>query len=192
MVRENARQMPCEWHGSPVILGIYPSHRGCSLLADYLPFLRRHLVSPLVSRGQDGIEDVARDMHEYCLVREDWETVGDMTKFKTKAAWGEDPLKGVEGKTKAAFTRRFNKEGVRARVGTMVEEVKRVKGRRGAKGAQEEPPLTEDADRVAEAAMEEEEEEEEEEEVRGWGAWVWRRGEGYRAREECWGVGMHA
>ena len=145
-----------------------------------------------MSRGQDGIEDVARDMHEYCLVREDWETVGDMTKFKTKAAWGEDPLKGVEGKTKAAFTRRFNKEGVRARVGTMVEEVKRVKGRRGAKGAQEEPPLTEDADRVAEAAMEEEEEEEEEEEVRGWGAWVWRRGEGYRAREECWGVGMHA
>jgi hypothetical protein len=33
----------------------------------------------------------------------------DVTKFKTKAEWAEDPMKDVDTKTKSAFTRTFNK-----------------------------------------------------------------------------------
>ena len=42
---------------------------------------------------------------EYCLARDDLEFVTDVTKFKTKAPWGNDPFKDVPTQVKSAFTR---------------------------------------------------------------------------------------
>ena len=44
-------------------------------------------------------------MHGYCLARDDVDFLLDVTKFKTKQDWGEDPMKEVDTQTKAAFTR---------------------------------------------------------------------------------------
>ncbi len=44
-------------------------------------------------------------MHEYCMARDDLDYVLDVTKFKTKGTWNEDPLKGVPTALKSAFTR---------------------------------------------------------------------------------------
>ena len=43
---------------------------------------------------------------EYCLNKDDLEFVLDVTKFKTKAPWGQDPYKDVPTQVKSAFTRR--------------------------------------------------------------------------------------
>lgn len=48
-------------------------------------------------------------MKAYCINREQFDYVLDVTKFKTKAEWAEDPMKDVDTKTKSAFTRTFNK-----------------------------------------------------------------------------------
>ena len=44
-------------------------------------------------------------MHGYCLARDDVDFLLDVTKFKTKQDWAEDPMKEVDTQTKAAFTR---------------------------------------------------------------------------------------
>ncbi len=44
-------------------------------------------------------------MSEYALARDDLDFVMDVTKFKTKAAWGEDPMKPIPTQVKSAFTR---------------------------------------------------------------------------------------
>ena len=44
-------------------------------------------------------------MHGYCLARDDVDFLLDVTKFKTKQDWGEDPMKEVDTQTKSAFTR---------------------------------------------------------------------------------------
>ena len=45
-------------------------------------------------------------MHAYCMSRDDLDFVLDVTKFKTRGAWNEDPMKGVPTALKSAFTRR--------------------------------------------------------------------------------------
>jgi replication factor C subunit 1 len=42
---------------------------------------------------------------EYCISKEQLEFVMDVTKFKTRSPWGEDPYKEVPTKVKSAFTR---------------------------------------------------------------------------------------
>jgi hypothetical protein len=55
-------------------------------------------------------------MQEYLISRELLDYVLDVTQWKTKAAWGEDPMKAVATKVKSALTRTFNQvRGVRAR-----------------------------------------------------------------------------
>lgn len=39
------------------------------------------------------------------MARDDLEFVTDVTKFKTKAPWGNDPFKDVPTQVKSAFTR---------------------------------------------------------------------------------------
>jgi replication factor C subunit 1 len=46
----------------------------------------------------------------YCINREQFDFVLDVTKFKSKAEWAEDPMKDIDTKTKSAFTRTFNKQ----------------------------------------------------------------------------------
>ena len=66
------------------------------------------------------------------LCRDDFDTILDITKCKTKAAWGADPMQGVETKVKSAFTRSFNKAGLPVRCTIMVEDGKKSKGKKAA------------------------------------------------------------
>lgn len=68
--------------------------------------------------------------HQRC--REDFDTILDITKCKTKSTWGADPMQGVETKVKSAFTRSFNKAGLPVRCTIMVEDGKKSKGKKAA------------------------------------------------------------
>lgn len=72
----------------------------------------------------------------------------DITKFKTQASWGKDPMKDVETKVKSAFTRQFNKCGLPVKTTIMVEDAKKSKG--GKKAAAVEPGDPEIGGEVAE------------------------------------------
>lgn len=76
-----------------------------SLRLFYLPTLRQTLTAPLVLQEKEGIQPVIEQMHAYCIARDDLDFTIDVTKFKTKAAWGEDPMKIVPTQVKSAFTR---------------------------------------------------------------------------------------
>ena len=76
-----------------------------SLRLFYLPTLRLTLTSPLAQLEKEGIQPVIHQMHAYCIARDDLDYVLDVTKWKTKAPWGEDPMKGVPTQVKSAFTR---------------------------------------------------------------------------------------
>jgi replication factor C subunit 1 len=49
-------------------------------------------------------------LQSYCINREQFDFVLDVTKFKSKGEWAEDPMKEIDTKTKSAFTRTFNKQ----------------------------------------------------------------------------------
>ena len=64
------------------------------------------------SWGMQGLAPALRQsscalqtMHDYCMARDDLDYLLDVTKFKTKGAWNDDPLKGVPTALKSAFTR---------------------------------------------------------------------------------------
>lgn len=66
------------------------------------------------------------------VCRDDFDTILDITKCKTKADWGADPMQGVETKVKSAFTRSLNKSGLPVRCTIMVEDGKKSKGKKAA------------------------------------------------------------
>ncbi|DBA97121.1 TPA: hypothetical protein ACH3X1_014891 [Trebouxia sp. C0004] len=142
-----------------------------SLRLFYLPTFRQTLTAPLALQEKEGIQPVIEQMHAYCLARDDLDFLLDVTKWKTKASWGEDPMKGVPTQVKAAFTREFNKNLVRPRTNTEVAEFKRKKkGKKGAAAADDnmsdpldpemEPDTAQQESQEAAADQEEEEEEE--------------------------------
>ena len=79
-----------------------------SLAQEYGQLLRNHIVGPLVRAGQDGVDEAVERMGDYALLREDLDGLLEVTQWPHTA----DPMKNVESKTKAAFTRKYNKEGV--------------------------------------------------------------------------------
>jgi len=79
-----------------------------SLALDYGQVLRDHVISPLVKQGADGVDQAVSNMGEYSLLREDLDGLMEVTQWPDKP----DPLRNVDSKTKAAFTRKYNKEGV--------------------------------------------------------------------------------
>ena len=78
-----------------------------SLALDYWQMLRDHVVAPLVKQGADGVNQAVSNMVEYSLLREDLDRLIEVTQWPDKP----DPLRVVESKTKAAFTRKYNKVG---------------------------------------------------------------------------------
>ena len=76
-----------------------------SLRLQYLPTLRQTLTAPLALHEKEGIEPVIEQMHAYCIARDDLDYVLDVTKWKTKSSWGDDPMKAVPTQVKSAFTR---------------------------------------------------------------------------------------
>jgi len=79
-----------------------------SLALDYGQVLRDHVISPLVKQGAEGVDQAVSNMGEYSLLREDLDGLMEVTQWPDKP----DPLRNVDSKTKAAFTRKYNKEGV--------------------------------------------------------------------------------
>ena len=77
-----------------------------SLVMDYGQVLRDHIIAPLIKNGADGVDQAVSNMRMYSLLREDLDDLLSMTHWPDKP----DPLKAVESKTKAAFTRKY-KEG---------------------------------------------------------------------------------
>lgn len=96
----------------------------------YLPALRPMLTTPLKEREKDGIEEVVQAMHAYCLSKDDFEFLLDVTKFKTAKPWGADPYKDVPTAVKSAFTRMLNATQGPVKCSAMLPDVTKVKGRR--------------------------------------------------------------
>ncbi|XP_053693430.1 replication factor C subunit 1 [Sabethes cyaneus] len=77
-----------------------------SVRLDYAPFLLESIVRPLKQKGSDGVSESLTVLREYHLLREDLESLVELTTWPKK----KNPMDGVDGKVKAALTRTYNKE----------------------------------------------------------------------------------
>ena len=64
------------------------------LLQDYLPQLRETLTAPLIKHGSDGVPEVIKLMDDYDLVRDDVDSIIEVTQWPNKP----DPMSKVETK----------------------------------------------------------------------------------------------
>ncbi|XP_062561674.1 replication factor C subunit 1 [Armigeres subalbatus] len=77
-----------------------------SVRLDYAPFLVNAIVRPLKEKGSEGVPESLNVMKEYRLLREDLESLIELTTWPKK----KSPMEEVDGKVKAALTRAYNKE----------------------------------------------------------------------------------
>ncbi|OJA19091.1 hypothetical protein AZE42_03732 [Rhizopogon vesiculosus] len=71
----------------------------------YIPALFPHVVKPLIDQGTAAVDDVIERMDEYCLSREDWDTVIELGVDGHK----DDVItKLIKPATKASFTKKYN------------------------------------------------------------------------------------
>jgi replication factor C subunit 1 len=77
-----------------------------SVRLDYAQFLVQAIVKPLVDKGMEGVADALEVMKSYHLLREDLDSLFELT------TWGsaKSPWEKVDSRVKAALTRTFNKE----------------------------------------------------------------------------------
>ncbi|GIY35893.1 replication factor C subunit 1 [Caerostris darwini] len=73
---------------------------------DYLPLLKRALTQPLIQKETEGIPDVLKMMENYFLLREDFDSIIDLSLWFNQT----DPRTKIITKVKSAFTRAYNKE----------------------------------------------------------------------------------
>ncbi|XP_058402881.1 replication factor C subunit 1 isoform X1 [Diceros bicornis minor] len=85
-------------------LRTYSSKRTVNM--DYLSHIRDALVQPLTSQGVEGVQDVVALMDTYYLMKEDFETIMEISSWGGKPS----PFSKLDPKVKAAFTRAYNKE----------------------------------------------------------------------------------
>lgn len=79
-----------------------------TLALGYGQVLKDHIISPLVEQGSEGLGQAVSSMGEYCLLREDLDDLLEVNQWPDKA----NTFRSVDSKTKAAFTRKCNKERV--------------------------------------------------------------------------------
>lgn len=115
-----------EIHTNMISSGNFHSDR-TALRLDYCSTLKSSLVQPLLKSGKEGIPKVLGMMNDYALKREDFDSIFDLTKFKTKSSWGEDVYKKVETAVKTAFTRTFNQQVLKDKSGAALKTVKSKK-----------------------------------------------------------------
>ena len=75
---------------------------------DFLQPLRDAIVRPMRTKGPDGVAGSIEVMRQYSLLREDLDGLLEVTQWPDTAL----PMKDVDSKVKAAFTRQYNKEVV--------------------------------------------------------------------------------
>lgn len=87
-----------------------------SLRCDTVPTLRTVAVAPFKPRpgappaGTEAAAEAAATLRGVGLGKDDFDFLGDVTKFKTDATWGLDPYAAAPAAVKAAFTRSLNKD----------------------------------------------------------------------------------
>ncbi|XP_058825424.1 replication factor C subunit 1 [Topomyia yanbarensis] len=77
-----------------------------SVRLDYAPYLLDAIVRPLKENGSDGVAESLGVIRDYHLLREDLESLVELTSWPKK----KSPMESVDGKVKAALTRAYNKE----------------------------------------------------------------------------------
>lgn len=77
-----------------------------SIRLDYAPFLLHNIVQPLIDDQADGVEESIYVMKEYRLLREDLDSLVELTSWPGKKSL----MDSVDGRVKAALTRTYNKE----------------------------------------------------------------------------------
>ncbi|XP_060647666.1 LOW QUALITY PROTEIN: replication factor C subunit 1 [Drosophila nasuta] len=77
-----------------------------SVRLDYAPFLLANIVRPLTKDGQEGVAAALDVMKDYHLLREDLDSLLELTAWPGK----KSPMDAVDGRVKAALTRAYNKE----------------------------------------------------------------------------------
>lgn len=77
-----------------------------SIRLDYAPFLLKNILQPLIDDQNDGVEESLNIMKEYRLLREDVDSLVELTTWPGKKNLWES----VDGRVKAALTRAYNKE----------------------------------------------------------------------------------
>ncbi|CAG0892298.1 unnamed protein product [Darwinula stevensoni] len=76
---------------------------------DYAEKLKEAIAEPLVNHGQEGIQETLNFLEEYSLLREDLESLAEITTWP--GSHNPDPFSKVDSKVKASFTRAYNKSG---------------------------------------------------------------------------------
>ncbi|XP_073992983.1 germ line transcription factor 1 isoform X2 [Rhodnius prolixus] len=79
-----------------------------AICTDYSYRLRDGIVSSLITSGTEGVESSLQFLHEYNLLREDIESLTELTTWPHT----KDPFSTLDSKVKAAFTRAYNKRPV--------------------------------------------------------------------------------
>uniref|UniRef100_A0A1A9WWE9 Replication factor C subunit 1 n=1 Tax=Glossina brevipalpis TaxID=37001 RepID=A0A1A9WWE9_9MUSC len=77
-----------------------------SIRLDYAAFLLHKIVNPLKQNGLEGVNESLNTIKEYHLLREDLESLIELTTWPGK----KNPMDSVDSKVKAALTRAYNKE----------------------------------------------------------------------------------
>lgn len=77
-----------------------------SIRSDYAPLLLKNILQPLVDDKNEGIEETLSVMKEYRLLREDIDSLVELTTWPGK----KNLMESVDGRVKAALTRAYNKE----------------------------------------------------------------------------------
>jgi len=104
-----------------------------------IPELRTQLLKPMIDDNENGGDKVIETLDRYSLDRNDWEMIMELgDRFDQKLS-----LKQVPGKVKAAFTRKYNKEGHRLKVAR--QDIKAVK-KKAMKEAKQEAGADDDDD----------------------------------------------
>merc|ERR1719147_630781 len=123
-----------------------------SLALDYGQVLRNHIISPLVKEGANGVDMAVSNMGDYSLLREDLDGLLEVTQWPDKP----DPLRAVDSKTKASFTRKYNKDGAALPYSIATTVSKRKGGGAGSEdmlpGDEEEIEEDEDGDDITKDA----------------------------------------
>jgi len=154
-----------------------------------MPTFRLALTAPMFGaaaggREKEGIPQVMDLMNEYCLTRDDWEALLDITKIKARIGAGyavecatesrarcllqaegvadqrlKDPASLIPSVVKSAFTRACNDKTRDVKSGMMLPEFKKSRAKKkAAADADGDEEMEEDEDEEGGAADEEEEE----------------------------------
>lgn len=78
-----------------------------SLALDYGQVLRDQIITPLINQCAEGVDQAVAIMGGYSLLREDLDGLLEVMQWPDMPK----PFSAVDSKTKAAFTRKYNKEG---------------------------------------------------------------------------------